>query len=182
MGGEKGSLIDRSFHLPLTIGSSWRRTNNICRQLSLFRFVPCTYIQNLSPVEQYSYGTGGGIMSYSPYDDVSALSPVASSAHQMMWGDPSAQTDAEIWRGDSSSSGPDFTKGAHTELDELYLENHSQVGFGESFRKSADVKILRHPRPQRPGPLDTAISALSVDDSTGPATTYFSPQRSGFSF
>ena len=39
-GDMKGSLIDRSFRLPLTIGSSWRRTNNICRQLSLFRLVP----------------------------------------------------------------------------------------------------------------------------------------------
>lgn len=115
-------------------------------------------------------------------DDASVLSPAASSAHRMMWGDSSTQADPEAWHGDSSPSGPDFTLEANYNLDELHLESPSPVGFAVGFRKSADVKILRHPRPQRPGPLDTAISVLNVDDSTGPATTCISPQRSGFSF
>lgn len=121
-------------------------------------------------------------MSYYTGDDASVLSPAASSAHRLMWSNSSTQADPEAWHGDSSPSGPDFTLEANYNLDELHLDNPSSVDFACGFRKSADVKILRHPRPQRPGEIGTAISVFNVDDSTGQATTYISPQRSGFSF
>lgn len=118
--GEKGSLIGRSFQLPLTSGSAWRRTNNSCRQLFLLTLFLVLYT---SPESRHQRAVPSSqrvnVMSYSD-ESVTALSPdVASSAHSMLWGRRSSPASHNFDYDNSSPSSPSFS-GPCTRLDEVH--------------------------------------------------------------